>query len=102
MVKWPVSFRQKKPHHVLSEEPLAPPPTTKAEAIAIKALAAGDASQEQQRLAFDWILYSACGMLDEPYRPERPQDTAFMLGRGRVARAIMAIISKPVSDLQEE
>ena len=38
---------------------------------AIKALAAGNANDAQQKRALDWIIYTLCGTYDQPYRRAR-------------------------------
>lgn len=66
------------------------------DATAIQALARGEATKEQQIRALDWILYGACRLRDEPYRPgalEGDRDTAFALGQTNVGRQIAKLMT---------
>ena len=71
--------------------PWKPAPYEIADASAIQALARGDANPDQQRRALDWIIYGACRLRDEAYRPgdlSGERDTAFALGQQNVGRQI--------------
>lgn len=71
--------------------PWKPAPYELADASAIQALADGTANPEQQRRALDWIVYGACRLRDEAYRPgdlAGERDTAFALGQQNVGRQI--------------
>lgn len=64
-------------------EPWLPVAYTAREAYAIQALAKGEATKEQQQLAYNWILYSAADVNQLSYRPgaDGARDTAFAEGR---------------------
>jgi hypothetical protein len=56
---------------------------------AIKALAAGNANEGQQRTALDWIIYTLCGTYDQPYRPGSERDTVFACAKQFVGQQIV-------------
>lgn len=72
--------------------PYLPARYNDSEVAAIKALVRGDADAEQQRLAIEWILRDACGLLEfHFYATDR--DTAFALGRAFVGQQINKLIN---------
>jgi hypothetical protein len=56
---------------------------------AIKALAAGNANEGQQKLALDWIIVTLCGTYDQPYRPGSERDTVFACAKQYVGQQIV-------------
>jgi hypothetical protein len=63
-----------------------------ADVSAVQALARGDATEEQQKRALDWIINSACGTYEVSYRPggqEGERDTCFAEGRRFVGSQIV-------------
>lgn len=52
-----------------------------ADISAVKAVAAGTASDEQQRRAIKWIIEGVCCTYDLSYRPTSDRDTSFAEGR---------------------
>lgn len=58
---------------------------------AIKALAAGNASEPQQKRALSWIINEVCGTYDLSYRPgaDGDRDTAFAEGARFVGMQIV-------------
>lgn len=72
----------------------APPETDLADVVAIKAMAAGTASEEQQKRALHFILVNVCRIDDEPYCPgdDGNRDTAYALGKRRVGVYIRSLI----------
>jgi hypothetical protein len=58
---------------------------------AIKALAAGNANEGQQKRALDWIIYTLCGTYDQPYRPGEggDRDTVFACAKQFVGQQIV-------------
>ena len=64
-------------------DPWLPADYTARDAYAIQALAKGEATPEQQKLAYAWILYSAADVNQLSYRPgaDGGRDTAFAEGR---------------------
>ena len=76
--------------------PWVPERFTNAEANAIKQLTKGEASQDQQVMALEFIIRKICGYNELGYYPcER--DTAFALGKRFVATEIIKFASITVS-----
>lgn len=67
---------------------------------AMKALAAGNASEGQQRLALRWIVEAACATYDQPYRPGvcGDRDTAFACGRQFVGQQLVKLVNMPLPE----
>jgi hypothetical protein len=76
----------KKPHI-----PNLPPEYDEVDIRAIQSLATGTASEGQQKRAFEWILYNACGINNINYYPS-DRDTAFALGREFVGHQIVKML----------
>jgi hypothetical protein len=55
----------------------------------IKALAAGNANEGQQRRALEWIVRSVCGTYDLSFRPDSERATAFAEGKRFVGLQII-------------
>lgn len=64
-------------------EPWMPAAYEEPETNAIKALAAGNANEDQQRRALNWIINTLCGTYDLSFRPggEGDRDTVFAEGK---------------------
>lgn len=73
----------------------APPDCSDAVHMAIKALHAGNANEDQQRLALKWIIHEAAATYDLPFRPGEggDRDTAFACGRMFVGQQIVKQIN---------
>lgn len=71
--------------------PWKPAQWEKADANAVRAMAAGEADPEQQRRALQWIIESAAGTYDAHYFPT-DRETAFALGRAHVGQQIVKLI----------
>lgn len=81
--------------------PYFPPKYEPADAAALQALARGQATAAQQRKALDWIIYKACALYEEPYRPgaeEGGRDTTFALGRAFPGRQITKLLNVNLSN----
>jgi hypothetical protein len=63
---------------------------------AIKALARGDASPEQQRRAMNWIINKAAMTYQDTYAPP---DSDFFQGRRSVGLQIVKLVNMPVDAL---
>lgn len=65
-----------------------------ADVFAIQALAKGNATIHQQKLALDWIVKNACKINDLSYRPgaEGSRDTDFAEGKRYVGLQIVRLI----------
>ena len=74
--------------------PLYPTPRSDRDIIAVRAVAKGNASEEQQRRALKFIVESLCATYDEPYRPglEGARETDFALGKAHVGREIVKMV----------
>lgn len=86
---------------LLKNAPWMPAPYEIADATAMKALAGGIATPEQQRRALGWIQRIACGLPDWPYRPgATDRDTNIALGRQFVGHQIQRLITAPTAAMQ--
>jgi len=61
---------------------------TLGEARAVHALSKGEATPEQQKQAFGWLLLKACGAGDEVLAIGQPDVTAYLAGRRSVSLQI--------------
>lgn len=96
---------QAKPRRVRAL-PVAPvdkaPEATLPQIGALKALAAGTASQHQQRLAWEFILRSACAVQAQSFRPNDPNATAFMEGRRFVGSALLTLANIDTTTMKDD
>jgi hypothetical protein len=75
-------------------EPWAPPTETMLpDVMAVKALADGTATPDQQKRALHFILVHVCKVDDEPYCPSSDRDTAYALGKRRVGTYLRSLLS---------
>lgn len=70
-----------------------------ADVAAVKAVAAGNASPEQQKHALNWIIQKAARTYDEPFMPGQNDLTLNLLGRRNVGLQIVKLINVPVKKL---
>ena len=85
--------------------PWTRPPFDKPAAFAIKALADGTATKDQQVRALNWIVHIAAGTYDLPWRPDDKggaRGTDLACGRMLVGQAIVYLINMPVDKLRKE
>ena len=68
-----------------------PPQYDKDDIRAIQALAQGKAGEGDQRRALDWIINTAAGTYDEPFRPAQSDVVHYMLGRRSVGLAVVKL-----------
>lgn len=68
---------------------------------AIKGLAAGTASPEQQQRALKWIIEQACATYDLSYRPDSDRETAFAEGRRFVGLQLVKALKIDLSKIGE-
>jgi hypothetical protein len=78
--------------------PMAPPLYEVADVSALQALQRGDASENQQKRALDWIIQNACGTYDFHYH-QTDRDTSFSLGRGFVGQQIVKLLKLSTTSL---
>lgn len=89
---------RKRPAQVPAADPTARPHYTKADALALRSLAAGKANEGQQKAALDYIIRILCGTYDFPYRPDQ-RLTDIALGRMRVGQDIVHLLQQaPIED----
>jgi len=76
-------------------QPWEPPPADEQDVRAIKALAAGVASEGQQRIALAWIINRAAGTYDLSFRPgpEGSRLTDFAEGKRFVGLQLVRLIN---------
>ena len=75
----------------------APAEFTLPEAYAIQALEAGIATEEQQRLAIQFIVNNLCGTYDQQYMTDSQRDTDFALGKRHVGLQLVRLIKTNLS-----
>lgn len=85
-------------HHII---PLIPKNTTKRDAVAVQALARGNATDDQQRHALQWMVDSLCGTYTPSYVSEKPYDTAFAEGKRNVGLQIVQLVNLDLSRIKE-
>ena len=75
-----------------------------AEVAAIKALANGNADEQQQRTALHFILVHVCLVDDEPFCPgaDGERDTDYLLGRRRVGTFIRSLIHADIKKFKTD
>lgn len=71
-----------------------------ADISAVKGLAAGTATPEQQQRALKWIIENACGTYELSYRPTSDRDTSFAEGRRFVGLQIVKALHLNLSALK--
>lgn len=72
---------------------------TPADIRAIRAVAAGTATPEQQQRAFNWILYNAADTYGLEYRTDQ-RDHAFASGRRWVGLQLVKMLKVPLSAVE--
>ena len=80
------------------QEPWEPAELTKAELLAVKQVAAGAATDMQQKLCMDTIIYKFCGYYDISFRPDGAggaRATDFSEGKRFVASRIVEALQRP-------
>jgi hypothetical protein len=68
---------------------------TLVEARAVHAFAKGDATPEQQKAMFRWLLHGACGAGNEVLVPGQPDVTTYLAGRRSVSLQIGWVLAQP-------
>lgn len=82
-------------------QPWAPADHDVAEVSAIQALAAGNASPDQQKRALDYIIVVLAGTYDMSYRPNSQRDTDFAEGKRFVGNQIVLMTKLDTKKLAE-
>ena len=90
---------------IAANAPWLPPQWEIADAAAIQALRRGDATQDQQRRALDYIVQNLCGAYDMDWRPggvEGARDSDFAAGRRFVGLQIVKLNNLALSKFKSE
>ncbi len=69
-----------------------PPDYDEADMAAFRALHRGEASQEQQKRALDWIIQSAAATYDVSFHPDSARLTDFAEGRRFVGLQVVKLL----------
>lgn len=81
---------RRKPEELLPKpDPVARPDYTEADVQALRAVARGTATADQQRRAIRWLIEQACGTYDLSFRPESERLTDFAEGKRWVGMTIV-------------
>ena len=64
-----------------------------ADAYALKAIAIGTASADQQKRGLKWIIESACAVYEETYFPDTASDRDFAQGKRHVGLQIVKLLN---------
>lgn len=84
-----------------SKHPWTPPETNEFIQRSVKALAAGNASDEQQKRALDFIIYILCGTYDLPFRPgglDGDRESSFASGKMFVGQQLVKMVGAPINN----
>lgn len=73
-----------------------------AQARALQAFSKGEASADQQKVAFNWIIRGACGAGKEPFVANAPDVTSYLNGRLSVSFQIGWVLAQPVDAFREQ
>jgi hypothetical protein len=68
---------------------------TLAQARAVQAWAKGEASADQQKTAFQWVIRHACGAGRDVFVPGNPDVTGYLAGRLSVSLQLGWILGQP-------
>lgn len=83
-----------KPKH----QPWMPTTYENKHAHAVRALALGKASEDQQKLVLKHIIETVCCTYDMSYRPDSDRDTAFAEGKRYVGNHLVKLLNAPLGD----
>lgn len=93
-------MRQIKPLKIRAVD--EPAPFDAAIAAAMQGLSRGQASEHQQRIAYDWLLREAAGIGQQSFRAGDSHATAFMEGRRFVAAQMVALTMIDIQKLKDD
>jgi len=82
----------RKPHQAGA---LTPAPWSDADAYAVKALAAGNASEGQQKRFLSWLINGAAQTYDVSFSPTSDRETSFAEGRRFVGLQVVKLLNMP-------
>jgi len=75
-----------------------PAPYSYADVVAVRAVATGEATPEQQKRALDWLIHSAAGAYEISFRSDGQggdRETAFAEGRRFVGLQLVKLVNLP-------
>lgn len=87
---------------VEAHAPWIPPGYAPSVVWAMKALAEGKASENQQKLLLNWIINDLCGTYDLPFRPEGDRETVFASAKQFVGQQIVKLIKIDPKVIKED
>jgi len=79
-----------------------PAPYELADIAAIKGLAGGTATPEQQQRALRWLIETVCCTYELSFRPNSDRDTAFAEGRRFVGLQVVKALKLDLSVLRKD
>lgn len=80
--------------------PGAMPDFTIADAVAIKAWAAGNASEDQQRRSFTFVVYTLARIGAPSFFPGDPHNTAYFEGQRSIGIHLAHLLATPTEKLK--
>lgn len=85
-----MQLRKRKEECVPIANPVMAPDYTEADVQALRAVAGGYATEDQQKRAMNFIIEDICGTYDFPFRPgPEDRETNIALGRQRAGQIIV-------------
>jgi hypothetical protein len=90
------------PKKLPASKPYSPFNWAPADVGAIKALATGTATPEQQKYALNLIVMDICGTYDMSYRPDSQRDTDFAEGKRFIGNTLVKLTKLNTSALKKE
>lgn len=86
----------------MKSTPFAPAKYTVADAAALKAVAAGNASSSQQKRALQWIVHAAAMTYDETFVPGHCDLSDYLAGRRNVGLQIVKLLNVPIEHFKKD
>ena len=80
--------------------PWLPPAFELHHVTALQALSRGEANENQQKDALDWIINECCKTYDISYRPDSERDTSFAEGKRFVVANIVRLLKTSTAKLR--
>lgn len=76
------------------------PEYTLADAVAVKAWAAGNASEDQQKRAFEFVVYTLARIGAPSFFPGDPHNTAYFEGQRSIGIHLAHFVATPTEQLK--
>jgi hypothetical protein len=83
----------------MKTDQFAPARFSRYDALAIKAVAAGKASEGQQIRAMQWIIQAAARTYDETFVPGQSDLSDYLSGKRNVGLQLVKLINVPIDEL---